>query len=236
MEQSINTPYVQLGMDVGMTKVKAVAKSAGILDASMTKDLNASFAIGTSTPSAIRMADAYATFAASGKQADPYSVTAVKQGGQPVPGFDKARGEAGDAGERGEQRHGHPGGHVIQNGTAKNAKALGRTAAGKTGTTDSNKIGVVRRLHPAALDVDRDVQGEPQGRRAALDGNGTAGVPSIHGGDIPASIWTEYMEAALKREFRHGLPGSHQDRQGPERGRRTVSQSDSRGDAERDAH
>src|SRR5262249_18379974 len=91
MEQSINTPFVQLGMDVGMTHVRDVAKSAGILPQSMSVDLNPSFAIGTSTPSAIRMADAYATFAASGQQVDPYSVTEVKKDGQDQSGFDKPK-------------------------------------------------------------------------------------------------------------------------------------------------
>ncbi len=108
MEQSINTPFVQLGMDVGNSKVRDVAKASGILDNSFAT-LNASFAIGTSTPSAIRMADAYATFAASGKQADPYSVTSVKHDGQAVSGFTELGREAGDSGERGEQRHEHPG-------------------------------------------------------------------------------------------------------------------------------
>src|SRR5690606_19576031 len=86
MERSVNTPFVQLGMDVGMSKVADVAERAGLLRESFA-GLNASFALGTSTPSAIRMADAYATFAASGKQADPYSVTAVKQRGTELPGF-----------------------------------------------------------------------------------------------------------------------------------------------------
>ncbi|WP_244201946.1 transglycosylase domain-containing protein [Streptomyces diastatochromogenes] len=204
MEQSINTPFVQLGVDVGMTHVRDVAKSAGILDQSMSKDLNPSFAIGTSTPSAIRMADAYATFAASGKQVDPYSVTALKKDGQDWPGFDKPKPkqvmESNIANNVTNVLE-----NVIQNGTAQNAKALGRTAAGKTGTTDSNKsawfVGYTQQLS-TSIAMFRE---NPKDHEL-LSMNGTAGKDSIHGGDIPTLVWTEYMKAALKNANDSGFP------------------------------
>ncbi|MGW7254590.1 transglycosylase domain-containing protein [Streptomyces sp. NPDC054834] len=194
MEQSINTPFVQLGMDVGMTKVKDVAKASGIQNG--FADLNPSFAIGTSTPSAIRMADAYSTFAASGKHTDPYSVTQVKYNGEEQPGFSKPKSsQAMDANVANNVTDTLE--NVIQNGTGQNAKALGRTAAGKTGTTDSNKsawfVGYTRQLSTSVAMFREN----PKTHRL-LSMNGTAGVPSIHGGDIPTSVWTEYMKAALK--------------------------------------
>jgi len=195
MEQSINTPFVQLGMDVGNSKVRDVAKASGILNDSFAT-LNASFAIGTSTPSAIRMADAYSTFAASGQHADPYSVTEVKHDGQPEPGFTKPKATqampANVANNVTDTLE-----NVIQNGTGQNAKALGRTAAGKTGTTDSNKsawfVGYTRQLSTSVA-----MFRENPKDHELLSMNGTAGVESIHGGDIPTAVWTEYMEAALK--------------------------------------
>ncbi|MGX9886807.1 transglycosylase domain-containing protein [Streptomyces sp. NPDC002276] len=204
MEQSINTPYVQLGMDVGLTRVRDVAQASGILPDSMKQSLNASFAIGTATPSAIRMADAYATFAASGKQADPYSVTAVKRDGQPVTGFSKPAVKQAMP-ENVANNVTNTLENVIQNGTAKNAKALGRTAAGKTGTTDSNKsawfVGYTQQLS-TSIAMFRENPTDAK----LLSMNGTAGVPSIHGGDIPTSVWTEYMEAALKGKSDLGFP------------------------------
>ncbi|MFH8771004.1 transglycosylase domain-containing protein [Streptomyces sp. NPDC017958] len=204
MEQSINTPFVQLGVDVGMTHVRDVAKSAGILDQSMSKDLNPSFAIGTSTPSAIRMADAYATFAASGKQVDPYSVTALKKDGQEQPGFQKPKVKpAMDANIANNVTDVLE--NVIQNGTAQNAKALGRTAAGKTGTTDSNKsawfVGYTQQLSTSVA-----MFRENPKDHELLSMNGTAGKDSIHGGDIPTLVWTEYMKAALKNANDSGFP------------------------------
>jgi membrane peptidoglycan carboxypeptidase len=204
MEQSINTPFVQLGVDVGMTKVRDVAKAAGVLPDSMSQDLNPSFAIGTSTPSAIRMADAYATFAASGKHADPYSVTAVKQNGEELTSFTKPKPlqvmEANVANNVTDTLV-----NVIQNGTGTNAKALGRTAAGKTGTTDSNKsawfVGYTQQLSTSVAMFREN----PKDHKL-LSMNGTAGVDSIHGGDIPTLVWTEYMKAALKGKSDTGFP------------------------------
>ncbi|MGW1130552.1 transglycosylase domain-containing protein [Streptomyces griseoluteus] len=204
MEQSINTPFVQLGVDVGMSKVRDMARSTGILEGSMAKDLNPSFAIGTSTPSAIRMADSYATFAASGKQADPYSVTMVKKDGEELPGFTKPKPKqvmdssiANNVTDVLE--------NVIQNGTGKNARALGRTAAGKTGTTDENKsawfVGYTQQLSTSVAMFREN----PKDHRL-LSMNGTAGTDSIHGGDIPTSVWTEYMLAALKGKNDPGFP------------------------------
>ncbi|CAL9512078.1 Biosynthetic peptidoglycan transglycosylase [Streptomyces sp. enrichment culture] len=203
MEQSVNTPFVQLGMDVGMRKVADVAQKSGILEDSFAT-LDASFALGTSTPSAIRMADSYATFAASGKQADPYSVTAVKYNGSELPGFEKPRVKrampeivANNVTKVLE--------NVIENGTGKNALALGRTAAGKTGTTDENKsawfVGYTQQLSTAVAMFRED----PKSHRL-LSMNGTAGEDSIHGGDVPTEVWTEYMKVALKGKPDPGFP------------------------------
>ncbi|MEU1537604.1 transglycosylase domain-containing protein [Actinacidiphila glaucinigra] len=194
MEQSVNSPFVQLGMDVGMEKVADVAEKTGILKASMA-GRNASFALGTSTPSAIRMADAYATFAASGKHVDPYSVVWVKKNGTEVDGFDKPKvsrvmpAEVADNVTDVLE-------NVIQNGTGFRAKELGRKAAGKTGTTDSNKsawfVGYTQQLSTAVA-----MFRENPKTHGLMSMNGTAGVESIHGGDIPTEIWTAYMKGAV---------------------------------------
>ncbi|NEA41246.1 hypothetical protein, partial [Streptomyces sp. SID11385] len=51
-------------------------------DDNMANSTVPSFSIGTSSPSVIRMAGAYATFAASGQQREPFSVTQVKKLGK----------------------------------------------------------------------------------------------------------------------------------------------------------
>ncbi|WP_455358439.1 transglycosylase domain-containing protein [Streptomyces sp. SYSU K21746] len=204
MEKSINTPFAQLGMDVGLDKVREVAENTGILKDSMDPNDNASFSLGTSTPSAIRMADSYATFAASGTHYEPYSVTKVVQKGEELQGFEPPEAETGlddtiaDNITKVLQ-------NVVQNGTGKKARELGRPAAGKTGTTDKNKsawfVGYTPQLSTAVTLFRTD----PEDKKL-LSMNGTGGVPSIHGGDIPAEVWTNYMREALKGEPKKDFP------------------------------
>ncbi|MFF2805933.1 transglycosylase domain-containing protein [Streptomyces sp. NPDC058000] len=201
MEQSVNTPFVQLGMDVGMDKVKETAQAAGISPASFDRNLNPSFALGTSTPSAIRMADAYATFAASGTQAEPYSVTKVTSEGKELQGFEKPKPKtaidpniANNVTDVLE--------NVVENGTGKAAKKLGLPAAGKTGTTDENKsawfVGYTKQLSTAITMFREDAQNPRQ-----LSMNGVGGFDSIHGGALPTEVWTQYMLQAME-----GLPSA----------------------------
>ncbi|MEV7613128.1 transglycosylase domain-containing protein [Streptomyces sp. NPDC089799] len=198
MEKSINVPFAQLVFDVGHEKVRKMAASTGILRDSMNPNNDASFALGTSTPSAIRMADSYATFAASGTHHEPFSVTKVIKDGQTLDGFEAPKAEramdnaiADNVTKVLE--------NVVQNGTGTKAKKLGRPAAGKTGTTDYNKsawfVGYTPELSTAVTLFRTD----PNAKEKTLESmNGVGGIDSIHGGDIPAEIWTEYMKVALK--------------------------------------
>ncbi|GHF73380.1 transglycosylase domain-containing protein [Streptomyces griseosporeus] len=204
MEQSINTPFAQLGIDVGLSKTRKTAEAIGIKEESFDKGNlnNVSFSLGTSTPSAIRMADAYATFSAEGEHFEPYSVWKVEKDGVPQPGFDKPKGsqalEANIANNVTDVLE-----NVVKNGTAKEKISdIGFPVAGKTGTTDKNKsawfVGYTRELSTAVTLFRTDpAKGE------LLSMNGTGGVPSIHGGDIPAQVWRDYM---VKAEESYGDP------------------------------
>ncbi|MEU9110689.1 transglycosylase domain-containing protein [Streptomyces sp. NPDC048483] len=196
MEQSVNTPFVQLAMDVGMDKVKETAELAGISKESFDKNLNPSFALGTSTPSAIRMADAYATFANSGEKYEPYSVTQLTYKGESKAGFEKPRSESAIDPQIADNVTSVLQ-NVIKNGTAKDARRLGKPAAGKTGTTDENKsawfVGYTKKLSTAITMFREDAQNPRQ-----LSMNGVGGFDSIHGGALPTEVWTEYMLQAMK--------------------------------------
>jgi membrane peptidoglycan carboxypeptidase len=84
LAESVNTPFMQLGMDTGLDKVKQTALAAGLLPSSMGPQVPA-LSLGTSTPSAIRMAGGYATFAARGMHTEPYSVRRITHNGSSVP-------------------------------------------------------------------------------------------------------------------------------------------------------
>ncbi|MEU1596967.1 transglycosylase domain-containing protein [Streptomyces sp. NPDC005708] len=198
MEQSVNTPYVQLGEDVGYQNVAGTAEALGLRTNSLAAP-SAGFYIGTSTPSAIRMAGVYATFAASGMQTTPYSVTKVTHNGSPLTGFTAPAPvralPAAVADNVTDVLRG-----VIARGTGTKAQAVGRTAAGKTGTTDDYRsawfIGYTPQLATSVL-LFREDPNHP--RLESLVGVG--GLQKVFGGDIPTEIWTEYMRGALA-----GLP------------------------------
>ncbi|MER7693335.1 transglycosylase domain-containing protein [Streptomyces sp. NPDC097610] len=206
MEQSINSPFAQLGVDVGLSKTRKVAESMGILQDSFDQGNlnNVSFSLGTSTPSAIRMADAYGTFAASGSHYEPYSVTKVLKDGKPLAQF-KPPAEQTAMPENVANNVTDVLQNVVQNGTGKKVADMGFPVAGKTGTTDKNKsawfVGYTRELSTAVTLFRSDP------KTSKLESmNGTGGVASVHGGDIPAQVWKDYMAVALKNSKHEDFP------------------------------
>lgn len=199
MRESVNSAYVQLGMDVGLDKVKEAAIASGIKENSLASANYPSFSLGTSSPSAIRMAGAYSTFASSGKQNDPYSVKEVEYKGntvyqhdaQPKRAFDKEVADNVTDVLR----------TVVEKGTGTSAQLSGRQVAGKTGTTDGNKsawfVGYTPQLS-TAISMYRLDDNESNKKREFLEMFGTGGEEKIHGASFPAQIWQDYMEQALK--------------------------------------
>ncbi|SHL65467.1 transglycosylase domain-containing protein [Actinacidiphila paucisporea] len=209
MEQSINTPFVQLGEDVGLQTVEDTAIKAGLLKDYMG-DLVASYSIGTATPSAIRMANAYGTFAASGVEVEPYSVTKVVHNGDDDPDFQKPqvkRNPALDPDVANTVTKVLQ--NVVKKGTGTKALELGRTAAGKTGTTDTPGgtrsawfVGYTQQLSTSVVMFRQDTKAKKLLPMAGTGGPGS----TTHGGDIPATMWTEYMKAALGNTADPGFP------------------------------
>ncbi|MEU6121119.1 transglycosylase domain-containing protein, partial [Streptomyces sp. NPDC047123] len=200
MRESVNSAYVQLGMDVGLEKVKEAAMDAGLKDdRSMAGATYPSFSLGTSSPSAIRMAGAYSTFAASGKQNEPYSVTEVEHGGDTVYRHEKETKQAFSSQVADNVTDVLR--TVVDKGTGTSAQLTGRQVAGKTGTTDGNKsawfVGYTPQLS-TAVSMYRLDDDESNKKRHFLEMFGTGGEEKIHGASFPAQIWQEYMTAALK--------------------------------------
>jgi membrane peptidoglycan carboxypeptidase len=196
-EDSINSAYVEMESSIGVASVADAALRAGIPQDTPglnLDQLDLTFVLGTSSPSGLDMADAYATFAARGTRAAPTVVTKVvgPNGGllyeftpQTASAFDRDTADTVTYGLS----------QVVQNGTGFAAQALGRPAAGKTGTTDDNKsawfVGYTPQLATAVLMAKEDADGLP------ISMAGTGGLSSVTGGSFPAAIWTSYMKAAL---------------------------------------
>ncbi|MDX6328546.1 MAG: hypothetical protein QOI83_929, partial [Streptomycetaceae bacterium] len=213
MQDSLNAPYVQLGMDVGTDKVEEAALNAGLLKTSLASSSVPSFSIGTSDPSAIRMAAAYGTFDNGGQQNDPYSVTKVEQSGvtvythtaKPKPAFSSAvASNVTDVLK-----------NVVDKGTGTTAKLPGRQVAGKTGTTDGNRsawfVGYTPQLSTAIgmWRKDDQVHKDKNGQvitNAFQSMFGTGNQEKIHGASFPAEIWHDYMAEALKSTPAESFP------------------------------
>lgn len=201
MRVSANSAYVQLGMDVGLDKVREAAMSAGVLESSLASANYPSFSLGTSDPSAIRMAGAYATFAASGKQNAPHSVTEIEDADGIV--FRHADVAKTSTAFTPEVAHNVTDvlKTVVEDGTGTAAALDDREVAGKTGTTDGNKsawfVGYTPQLSTAISMYRMDDNANNKNRKF-LEMYGTGGQKKIHGASFPAEIWHDYMEDALK--------------------------------------
>ncbi len=207
MQHSVNSPFVQLGMDVGISKVRKAAIDAGLHEDGLTKGEVPSVALGVDSPSAIRMAGAYGTFAASGKQNDPYSVQEVKHEGKLVYRHELETGSGIERAVADNVTDVLK--NVVENGTGKNARLPGRDVAGKTGTTDGNKsawfVGYTPQLS-TAISMYRLNDDEKAKNRQFLEMFGTGGEKKIHGASFPSVIWKDYMTQALKGEKKLRFP------------------------------
>ncbi|MFE5855811.1 transglycosylase domain-containing protein [Streptomyces sp. NPDC056500] len=209
MVVSANSPFVQLGMDIGIPQVRDSAVKAGLLETSLDKSNVPSFSIGISTPSAIRMAGAYGTFAANGQQRDPYSVQEVKKESVTIY---KHKDEPTGAFPANVA---HTVTDVLRDvvdeeeGTGRNARLPGRQVAGKTGTTDGNKsawfVGYTPQLS-TAIDMFRLDSDEKNKERSFEMMYGTGGKKKVHGSSFPSEIWKRYMTKALKGEPKLTFP------------------------------
>ena len=192
-KHSINTVYVPLGQKAGLDKVVDAARRAGIPD-SVAMMPTPSVALGPASPHVIDVANAYATFAAQGIKAKPYLVTSVTGSNKGVLYEGKPQTEEVFTKEvMADLTYALKG--VVNGGTGAAALALGRPAAGKTGTSQSNASAWFSGYTPqlaAAVSFFRD--------DATQTLNGIGGLTSVTGGSFPARIWTAFMKGALKGE------------------------------------
>ena len=188
---SINTIFVPLGIQVGPDKVVDVARRAGIPE-SVAMMPTPSLVLGTSSPHVIDVANAFATFAAQGVRAKPFLVARVLGSNKGV--LYEARPQTQEVFSKevmADLTYALKG--TITGGTGAAALALGRPAAGKTGTSQSNASAWFSAYTPqiaASVAFFRD--------NATQSLNGIGGMNAVTGGTFPARIWTKFMKSALK--------------------------------------
>ena len=192
-KHSINTIFVPLGIKVGPAAVVDVARRAGIPE-SVAMIPTPSVVLGVASPRVIDVANAYATFAAQGIKSKPYLVAQVIGSNKGVLYEGKQETQEVFSKEvMADLTYALKG--TITGGTGAAALALGRPAAGKTGTSQSNASAWFSAYTPqlaASVALFRDSASESL--------NGIGGLTSVTGGTFPARIWTAFMKGALKGE------------------------------------
>ncbi len=195
-EQSVNSVYVALTSQIGPAKVVDAAVRAGIpADAAGLQPVVLNVTLGVASPHVIDLAAAYATFADRGQQVEPTVLKEVRgsNGGvllvlDPTP-KQAFSSDVADTVNFALQK-------VVTDGTGKAARALGRPAAGKTGTTNDNKSALFAGYTPQLATAVMLVKDGKDGNPVSMSGVG--GLRTVTGGSFPARIWTAFMKGALK--------------------------------------
>ena len=192
-ENSVNTVFIDVASTIGTGKVFDSTLRAGIPADTPGMINDITLVLGTASPHVIDVASAYATFAARGIYAKPTMIKEIygTNNGllfQLSPETKRAYStQVADEVSFALQQ-------VVNVGTGVRAKAIGRPAAGKTGTTDGNKsawfAGYTPQFATAVMMVKQDANGNP------ISLAGTGGMKSVTGGSFPALMWTAYMKAA----------------------------------------
>jgi penicillin-binding protein 1A len=196
-EQSDNTVYVQLALDLGLENVVDMASKMGIESALETYPSTAIGGLGEGV-SPYEMASAYSTLANGGVHMEPYLVEKVtrEEDGEEVT-IQEHEPEGKEALTRDQAAavtqtlRG-----VVERGTASRYRDLvdeiGRPSAGKTGTSenfvDAWYIGYVPQLTTSVW------VGYPEERVPMVNING---LPEINGENYPLDIWSLYMQGAV---------------------------------------
>ncbi|MBW4521454.1 MAG: penicillin-binding protein 1A [Scytolyngbya sp. HA4215-MV1] len=184
LELSRNVPAVKIGQDVGLNKVIETCRSIGIKS---PIDPVVSLPLGAVDLTPLEMAGAYATFASNGWYSETTFIVQVTDNSgnvlldntpKPQPVLDPWAVASLNSVLQG----------VVERGTATAAQ-IGRPAAGKTGTTSSERdiwfVGYVPQLAAAVWVGNDDYR--PLGHGAT-------------GGGFVAPIWRDFMLRALQDE------------------------------------
>ena len=197
-ENSINTAYVDMTVEVGPEEVVDAAVAAGIPRKAPGLSPDPTITLGTADITPVDLASAYATFANRGKRNDWFVVKrVVDRNGEQLYQHHKDQERAFPADVTSNVVHAQR--QVVESGTGTAAQALGCPVAGKTGTanlrpdtegvTSAWFAGYTPRLSAAVMYV--------KGKDGTGNLDGVGGLSDFYGGAYPARTWTAFMEKAL---------------------------------------
>ncbi|MEW2404275.1 transglycosylase domain-containing protein [Streptomyces sp. NPDC046862] len=194
-DKSVNSVYAQMAVDVGPQRVEQTAIDLGLPESTPDMAPYPSIALGTATASVLDMTEAYATLANHGKHGTYTLVAKITKDGEEI-GLPKQNveqvvtREAADTTTKVLQS-------VVDSGTATEAQAAGRPAAGKTGTAEEDQAAWFAGYTPDLATV-VSVMGQDPVSGAHKSLYGAMGLERINGGGAPAQIWAQFTKDALK--------------------------------------
>ncbi|MBP2404875.1 Penicillin-binding protein 1* [Streptomyces netropsis] len=196
MNDSVNSVFAQMAIDVKLNKVKQTAvdlgmngKQAGFVEAP-------AMSLGSMGASPLDMAAVYATLDNHGKRVTPTILKSASQNG-----VELKRDSA--VGDQAVSRNTADGvtrvlRGVVNDGTATVVASANYPVAGKTGTSDDNKSAWFAGYTPSLVTTVGLFGEGPGGKQVTLQGTGGGG--RVNGGKYPAQIWSAYTAAVLGGE------------------------------------
>ncbi|OIJ63748.1 transglycosylase domain-containing protein [Streptomyces mangrovisoli] len=203
MNKSVNSVFAQMGVDVGMKNVLAVADKLG-MDTTGMQAVPAQ-TLGSMGASPLEMAGAYATLDNHGKKVTPTILAKAEQKNRTVT-LPSAIGEQVISREAADTVTSVLTG-VVDDGTARvsvaqNPDRQGQQVAGKTGTSDNNKsawfTGYTPDLVTSVGLFGENVKAQKQVSLTGATGL-IPGTGRINGGGYPAQIWADYTFGVTKK-------------------------------------
>ena len=196
LEQSINTVFADLteSMPNGPQRIRRTAVQMGIPN---TKSLvaNAGIALGSAPVSPVSLANAYSTIADGGNEHPWFLIKKITRASDGKVLYNRKPKRHRVLRNDISRDVSYAMQQVVQHGTGMNALALGRPAAGKTGTATDDKGHVITSwfagFTPQVATAVMYVRGDG---RQPLDGY----LPSYFGADYPTRTWTAAMQRILQ--------------------------------------
>ncbi|MFJ4919700.1 transglycosylase domain-containing protein [Streptomyces sp. NPDC088725] len=194
MNNSVNSVFAQMVVDAGPAQVKKTALSLGMKDDGKSFPERPAIALGTMDASTLQMAGVYATLDNHGMKITPAVVKSAEHKNtevdleNPVGKRVLSRQTADTVTKVLEG--------VVDHGSGAAAHTSAYQAAGKTGTSESNRsawfIGYTPEITTAVA-----LFGEAPKGGGQVTLTGTANSGRANGGGFPARIWADYTLAAL---------------------------------------
>ncbi|MDO4243841.1 MAG: transglycosylase domain-containing protein [Actinomyces sp.] len=204
---SINVGYARMTSKLDICDITGLAAKMGVTNnGGEALSPSPSIALGSQEVTPLQMANAYATFAASGLYCKPIAIDKIvdTDGNEmPVPSAECTQAMDATAANRTTATLQQV---LTSQGTGRNAiLAGGRPAAGKTGTTERMDnawfVGYTPQLAAAVW------LGHSEGY-SPMDDQWIGGryYSTMYGSDAPAPLWKMYMDAALGSAAVEGFP------------------------------